>query len=150
MPSFFFLGEVMRKIFLLPISFSFLLIVGCSSSNVQTKDEGEIKKEEYVFDAPSGDSTVHPVVVPTSVPKNETVNKFVVQIGAFTIKERADECAALAKKKLSKEIIISYSEELKLYVVQLPAFATKTDAVSVRDELWKTKDFKDAFIVIIP
>jgi len=137
----------MRKIFLFLISFSFLLMIGCSSSNEQTKDDSEIQKEEYVFDASAVDSTVHPVVVQTAIPKNEAINKFVVQIGAFTTKEHADERAAFAKKKLSKEIIVSYSEEFKLYVVQLLPFATKAEAVSVRNELWKTKDFKDAFIV---
>jgi len=122
-------------------------MIGCSSSNEQTKDDSEIQKEEYVFDASAVDSTVHPVVVQTAIPKNEAINKFVVQIGAFTTKEHADERAAFAKKKLSKEIIVSYSEEFKLYVVQLLPFATKAEAVSVRNELWKTKDFKDAFIV---
>lgn len=140
----------MRKIFLLIISFSFLLMIGCSSSNEQTKDEGEIQKEEYVFDSSAIDSTVNPVGVQTDVPVIEPVKKFVVQIGAFFTKERADERAAFAKKKLSKEIIISYSEEFKLYVVQLVPFATKAEAESVRNGLWITKDFKDAFIVVIP
>ncbi|MCK9211256.1 MAG: SPOR domain-containing protein [Ignavibacteriaceae bacterium] len=141
----------MRKIFLLLISFSFLMIIGCASSNEQKKDEGEIQKEEYVFDATAVDSTVNPAVVKTDTSAvNEAVKKFVVQIGAFTTKDRADERAEFAKKKLSREIIISYSEEFKLYVVQLTPFATKAEAESVKKELWKTKDFKDAFIVVLP
>ena len=74
----------------------------------------------------------------------------IVQLGAFTTKTRADERAAFAMKKLSKEIIVSYSDEFKLYVVQLRPFATKDEADQVRNELWKSKDFKDAFIVVIP
>ncbi|MCK9426735.1 MAG: SPOR domain-containing protein [Ignavibacteriaceae bacterium] len=140
----------MRKIFLLLASFSFFLMIGCSSTTEQTKDDGEIQKEEYIFDSSAVDSTVNPVGVKTDIPVSEPVKKFVVQIGAFTTKERADECAALAKKKLSKESIISFSEEFKLYVVQLPPFATKADAESVKKELWKTKDFKDAFIIANP
>ena len=140
----------MRKIFFLLISFSFLLIIGCSSSNEQTKNESEIQKEEYVFDNSAVDSVAHPVEVQKDVPVAESVKKYIVQIGAFTTKERADERAVFAKKKLSKEILISYSEEFKLYVVQLAPFATKADAESVRNELWKSKDFKDAFIVVIP
>ncbi len=142
----------MRKIFLLLISFSFLMITGCASSNEQKKDEGEIQKEEYVFDATAVDSTVNPAAAKadTSTPPNESVKKFIVQIGAFTTKDRADERAEFAKKKLSREIIISYSEEFKLYVVQLTPFATKAEAESVKKELWKTKDFKDAFIVVLP
>jgi cell division septation protein DedD len=127
------------------------MIIGCASSNEQKKDEGEIQKEEYVFDATAVDSTVNPAVVKTDTSAvNEAVKKFVVQIGAFTTKDRADERAEFAKKKLSREIIISYSEEFKLYVVQLTPFATKAEAESVKKELWKTKDFKDAFIVVLP
>lgn len=140
----------MRKIFFLLISFSFLLIIGCSSSNEQTKNESEIQKEEYVFDSSAVKSTSTQVEVHTEAPVTEQTKKFIVQIGAFTTKEHADEFTALARKKLSKEILISYSEEFKLYVVQLAPFATKADAESVRNELWKSKDFKDAFIVVIP
>ena len=143
----------MRKLFLLLISFSIVLIIGCSSSEEQTKDksenENEIQKEEYVFDDAVGDTTI-PAEVKNDTPVIESVKKYIVQLGAFTTKTRADERAAFAKKKLSKEIIVSYSDEFKLYVVQLRPFATKDEADQVRNELWKSKDFKDAFIVVIP
>ena len=143
----------MRKLFLLLISFSIVFLIGCSSSEEQTKDksenENEIQKEEYVFDDAVGDTTI-PAEVKNDTPVTESVKKYIVQLGAFTTKTRADERAAFAKKKLSKEIIVSYSDEFKLYVVQLRPFATKDEADQVRNELWKSKDFKDAFIVVIP
>lgn len=140
----------MYKLFFLLISFSFLLITGCSSSDEQAKDENEIQKEEYVFDASGIDTTATPVEVQKDVPVTQPEKKFIVQIGAFTTKEQADKNAATAKKKLSKEIVVSFSDEFKLFVVQLLPFATKAEAESVRNKLWKTKDFKDAFIVVLP
>ena len=143
----------MRKLFLLLVSISFVFVIGCSSSEEQTKkeNESEIQKEEYVFDAPAIDSTTDQSKVekiPTPVAEPE--KKFVVQIGAFTTKARADERAAFAKKKLAKEIIVSFSDEFKLYVVQLKPFATRAEADLVKNELWNSKDFKDAFIVVNP
>ena len=143
----------MRKLFLLLISFSIVLIIGCSSSEEQTKDksenENEIQKEEYVFDDAVGDTTI-PAEVKNDTPVIESVKKYIVQLGAFTTKTRADERAAFAKKKLSKEIVVSFSEEFKLFVVQLKPFATEAEARTARNELWNSKDFKDAFIVVNP
>jgi len=139
----------MRKL-VLWLSLSSLFLVGCSSTEEQSKDENEIQKEEYVFDASGIDSTASAVLVQPTAPVSEPAKKFIVQLGAFTTKARADERSALAKKKLSKEVIVSYSEEFKLYVVQLPPFATKAEAESVRNVLWNSKDFKDAFIVVNP
>jgi len=132
------------------IPFSFFFVIGCSSSEEQTKEEKEIQKEEYVFDASGVDSTESPSEVLADVPAEQPVKKFSVQLGAFSTKAKADEFVALSKKKLAKELIVSYSEEFKLYVVQLPPFASKAEAESVRNVLWNSKDFKDAFIVVNP
>ncbi len=142
----------MRKFYIVFISVSLVFMLGCSSSDEQTKKENEteIQKEEYVFDASEVDSIPTTPKVEVSVPQTETAKKFIVQIGAFTTKTSADDYAALAKKKLSKEIVVSFSEEFKLYVVQLKPFATKSEAESVRNELWKSKNYKDAFIVVNP
>ena len=142
----------MRNLFFFLISVSFIFVIGCSSSEEQTKKENEteIKKEEYVFDASEVDSVTTQQKTEVPAPQVEPVKKFFVQIGAFTSKASAEENAALAKKRLSKEIVVSFSEEFKLYVVQLKPFATKSEAESVRNELWKSKNYKDAFIVVNP
>lgn len=141
----------MRKLFLLLVSFSVVFYIGCSSSEEQTKNESEneIQKEEYVFDNAVGD-TIIPAEVKIETSVAESVKKYIVQLGAFTTKARADERAAFAKKKLVKEIVVSFSEEFKLYVVQLKPFATEAEARTARNELWNSKDFKDAFIVVTP
>jgi len=123
---------------------------GCSSSSEETKDEKETPKDEYVFDVAKGDTTTVPVEVKEKPHVTETQKKYIVQIGAFTTKVRAEQYAETAKKKLSKDFLVSYSEEFKLFVVQLPPFASKDEAQKVRDVLWKTKDYKDAFIVVLP
>lgn len=145
-------GSVMRNFNIFLCSVFLVFLMGCSSSEEQTKkeNENEIQKEEYVFDASEVDSIPTTPKVEVSAPQTETAKKFVVQIGAFTTKTSADDYAALAKKRLSKEIIVSFSEEFKLYVVQLKPFASKSEAESVRNELWKSKNYKDAFIVVNP
>ena len=142
----------MRKLFLLVILVSFVFLIGCSSSEEQTKkeNESEIQKEEYVFDASEVDSVTTQPKTEVPTPQVEPVKKFIVQIGAFTSKATADENATLAKKRLSKEIVVSFSEEFKLYVVQLKPFETRAEAEAVRNELWKSKNYKDAFIVVNP
>ncbi len=143
----------MRKLFFLLISIAFIFIIGCSSSEEQIKKENksEIQKEEYVFDAPAIDSTIHQSKVDKiPIPAAEPEKKFVVQIGAFTTKARADERAVFAKKKLAREINVAFSDEFKLYLVQLKPFATRVEAESARNELWNSKDFKDAFVVVNP
>lgn len=142
----------MRNFYIFLISVSLVFMLGCSSSDEQTKkeDETEIQKEEYVFDVSEVDSIPTTPKLEVPVPQAETAKKFIVQIGAFTTKTSADDYAALAKKRLSKEIVVSFSEEFKLYVVQLKPFATKSEAESVRNELWKSKNYKDAFIVVNP
>lgn len=142
----------MRNLFFFLISISFVFMIGCSSSEEQTKkeNENEIQKEEYVFDASEVDSVKAQPKTEVSAPQVEPVKKFIVQIGAFTSKASADEYATLAKKRLLKEIVVSFSEEFKLYVVQLKPFGTRAEAEAVRNELWKSKNYKDAFIVVNP
>lgn len=142
----------MRNLFFLLVSASFIFIAGCSSSEEQTKkeNESEIQKEQYVFDASAVDSVTTQPKTEVSAPQVEPVKKFIVQIGAFTSKASADENATLAKKRLSKEIVVSFSDEFKFYVVQLKPFESRAEAEAVRNELWKSKNYKDAFIVVNP
>jgi cell division protein FtsN len=59
-----------------------------------------------------------------------------VQIGAFTTKERAEKFAELSRTKIIKDIIITYSENNNLYLVQLsPFYTSRQEAELIRDEL---------------
>ncbi len=79
---------------------------------------------------------------------NLEVTYYVVQIGAFSTKERAEEFAAESRKKISNKVIVSFDPLLNLYVVQLSThYNSHKDAEDVRNELWKNGEFKDAWIV---
>lgn len=119
------------------------LIAACSGSQ-NTSEEDKV----YVFDEIPKENTV-------DVPKTgeyPSINQtyYVVQIGAFTTKERAEEFVSLCKTKIKNEISISYSEQVKLYVVQLvPFYKSKKEAELVRDELKLNPEFNDAWIVTV-
>jgi cell division septation protein DedD len=106
----------------------------------------------YVFD--------QPITAPTKkeapIDQKKVVNPpsksqfFIVQIGAFTSNERANEFADTVRKVLKYKIDISYSNSVNLYVVQIvPPFATKAEAEIVRNELWKNELFRDAWILTV-
>ena len=70
-------------------------------------------------------------------------------MGAFSTKDKAEKFVSENKSKLTYGTVISYSESVKLFVVQIPGFTTKEEAEKVRNKLWETAVFKDAFIVTL-
>jgi cell division septation protein DedD len=75
------------------------------------------------------------------------LEKFIIQLGAFSSKERADNFVNDNKDKISFPMSIIYKQQSNLYVVQTPPFKERTEAESVRNALWKLISFKDAFII---
>ena len=75
--------------------------------------------------------------------------EFYVQIGAFTSQDRADKFVKENQSKLNYNMDISFSNEVKLWVVRLPVFASREEAEKVRNDLWNSGDFDDAFIVTL-
>jgi cell division protein FtsN len=131
------------KIFpFLVLIFSF---ISCSSSIEETREEGVDKEDTYVFDdAPESESE----------DENESLDSegsyFLIQIGAFTDKQRAEQFADESKKLLGREIKVSYSSDVNLFVVQLnKKFNTKEEAESVRKQIRENEEFKDAWITTI-
>jgi cell division protein FtsN len=143
-----------------------LLIPACSSTKQTTTGTGqkqETKKDSlYVFDqVPQNTSTVKrdTGIAPNNVSFNENQNlsgtSYVVQIGAFTTQERANEFADSSRTKIQYRISVSFNPDVStptgqagLYVVQLTQhYASHDDAEKVRNELWKMNEFKDAWIV---
>lgn len=130
------------------IFFSFIIIslitfIRCSPPQQITSDE-----HIYVFDEQKEDSKI-PVKKDGEYPAiNETY--YVVQIGAFTTKDRAEKFAENSKVKIDREIIITYSESNNLYLVQIsPFFKSRQEAELVRDELKVIPDFSDVWIVTV-
>jgi len=125
-----------------------LFLTACSSS----KDNADLFKTNsadslYVFDS-----------VPIDSIKNENfalltisnVKLYIVQIGAFTTKDKAELFAANSKKKIKYDIDIAFSNSVNLYVVQLkPFYNKKEDAEMVRNKLWTMDDYKDAWILTV-
>lgn len=120
-----------------------LIISSCTPSEETTK-----KEEVYVFDEIPSENTITPPVTGEYPTLAETY--YVVQIGAFTTKDRAESFAAKSRQKLLNEISITYSERVNLYVVQIiPFYKSRQEAEIVRDNLREISDFSDAWIITI-
>ena len=141
----------MKTKFIILFSVVALFISSCSSSEDTTESSKEESQAEvYVFDdvTENEDTTTAVTEQITEQPVVESyITQYFVQVGAFTTKERADQFYKENSSKISYPLNISYSEEVKLFVVQLPPFTTKAEAEKVRNELWQNVIFKDAFIV---
>ena len=134
-----------------------LLFQACSSMqqtsgrDEQKNSSSEKKDSLYVFDeapAPVKDTVKNAGLQPKKELQNTGVTSYLIQIGAYTSKERADEFADLSRKKIQDEITISFKSDVNLYVVQLAEhFTSHEEAEKERNILWKIPEFKDAWIV---
>jgi cell division protein FtsN len=136
-----------------------ILIYGCSLTDETTKDSAK-DVEVYVFDEivksePSEikkdssfipEKVVEKVEVNTSIPEQT----FIVQVGAFTSRERADQFIRENKSKITEQMLIVYRQDVNLYAVQLPAFSKKSDAEEAKNQIGKIAQFKGAFIISSP
>jgi len=148
---------------------SLLLIIGffgCSTSEETTKQTEKKEPDVYIFDDVQKDEVnildtakAVPSVQEVKVEPVETdsvkieqpisTKKFIIQLGAFTTKERAETFINENKSKTELTMSIIYREQIKLYAVQLPQLTTKEEAERTRNNLWQTPSFKDAFIITV-
>ncbi len=144
------------------ISFCSIVLVtflyGCSSSAIEKKAVDKPAKdsvmvfEESAPDTLNKNSEIRAVLEKNNRAKESAASsfKFSIQLGAFSTLEKADNFAIEAKKKSKKELSVAFNEAVKLFVVQVvPAFENRADADALRDHLWKIKEFKDAWIVLV-
>ena len=142
-----------KEIYKILFTIFVLLLTACSSSEEATNNsEAEKQPEIYVFDDVN-DFPEDTIATETEEIKAEklpvdTSPQFFVQVGAFTTRDRAEQFVAENRSKTTYELNIKYSDDVQLYVIQLPSFPTKPEAENVRDEFWRTGVFKDAFIVV--
>jgi len=123
-----------------------MYMTGCSSSQqTQTTDTG--KDSVYVFDSiPDSEQEDIPAIEYPDM----GMTYYVLQIGAFTTKERAKKFAEDSKQLLPFDVKTSFSKQNNLYVVQLSKYYTsRSEAETVRNDLWKNEKFKDAWILTI-
>jgi cell division protein FtsN len=140
----------MRKMKILTgliISMTVLLLPSCSSKEV-TKDNTPKKDTVYVFDQVTPDSVKQSI--PPVVTSSISTPSYVIQIGAFSSREKAESFSEIARKKLNHDFAINYNEYIKLYVVQVtPPYSSRAEAEKVRDEIKQIQDYRDAWIVTI-
>jgi hypothetical protein len=150
-PSLFFIpfkqinkGLRMKTILLSILSiFIVTILISCTSSQQSTGED-----KVYTFDEIPKENTI--AAPKTGEYPNLDQTYYVVQIGAFTTQERADTFAVMVRNKIKNEISITYSDPVKLYVVQItPFYKSKKEAELVRDEIRLNPEFSDAWIVTI-
>ena len=141
----------MKKILylLFPLITAFLLI-SCSSSQETTTTETKAEDSVYVFDEQPVDTATVPMNPEPAVTPPMPGKYFIVQIGAFTTKDKAEDFANKSRVKLDKDIVVIYSNQVNLFVVQLTTpFNSRMEAEAVRNDLWKMPDYKDAWILTV-
>jgi cell division septation protein DedD len=135
---------VKSKIFISFIILFINLFFGCSA--LKQNDDNE--KQVYIFDEVPVDKTIE-------APKNgEYPNLatayFVVQIGAYSTEEKAQSFAEIGRTKTNYKCSVVYSDNLKLYLVQIiPFFKNREEADQVRNNLKQLSEFSDAWIITI-
>ncbi len=134
----------MKEIFLfLLVLFLLTFLASCTTSQESTEED-----KIYVFDEIPKENTIEASKTGEYPNLNQTY--YVVQIGAFTTKEKAESFAEMSKTKIKNEIDITYSDPVKLYVVQItPFYKSKKEAELVRDEIKLNPEFNDAWIVTV-
>lgn len=127
----------------LSILFILTLLIGCTASQDSTEED-----KIYVFDEIPKENTIEAPKTGEYPDINQTY--YVVQIGAFTTKEKAESFAEMSKSKIKNKIDITYSDPVKLYVVQItPFYKSKKEAELVRDEIRLNPEFNDVWIVTV-
>ncbi len=122
------------------------------SQNTEQTNKQAGKDSLYIFDQvpptqPSKETKTPELKQQTEL-QNTYATFYLVQIGAFTTKDRADEFVAKNKVKVQDELKVIFNPTVNLYVVQLAThFSSHEDAEKVRNQLWNDNEFKDAWIV---
>lgn len=143
-----------------------MFAAACSTSQQTAESENQSKPEIYIFDdVEKVDSNIvaedsikteneHPQVldlkqVSDSVDIKQKMTKYIVQVGAFSTKQRADKFVNENQSKLNLRMNITFNNQTNLFVVQLPFFDNRESAENYRNNLWQNPVFKDAFIITI-
>ena len=136
----------MKSLLIMASIISMIYLSACSSSQ-QTQDTNTGQDSIYVFDSvPDSESDeIQSLDYP-----DMGMTYYIVQIGAFTSEERAKSFAEESRQVLPYNVKTSFSRQNNLYVVQISDYYTsRSEAESVRNNLWKNEKFRDAWILTI-
>lgn len=126
-----------------------LFLFGCSSKEV-TKEQSDYVFDVSEFESEEEDNKNNLTVIENQITEQSSVSHYLIQIGAFTTENRAKRFAEKSKKLLNEEIIVSFSDRVNLFVVQLEKkFNNKSEAEIVRDNLKLFPEFQDAWIISV-
>ncbi|HOI30128.1 MAG TPA: SPOR domain-containing protein [Melioribacteraceae bacterium] len=143
----------------------FSLIIGCTASTETTQENREpdfyvfddvekidtVKSEPEAAEKVMSDSTAKAIVDTTVIPAEKEIVpaevKYIIQLGAFSTRERAEQFIIENQSKISFLMNLTQKGPNKLYTVHLSPFKERVEAESVRNTIWKIPVFKDAFIV---
>ncbi len=84
--------------------------------------------------------------LPLPVPATVT-GRCLIQIGAFTTRDRAEKVASAAMKNTGQRFHVSFNRSVNLYAVQTDTFSTREDALKELDLFLNWFDFDGTFIV---
>lgn len=123
-----------------------------AEQQVIDKAKANLKDTIYVFDkvppSPAKETVQENTPIRNYDQQNFLMTYYLVQIGAFKTKEKAEKFARKSMLKIKDKIDITFNPLINLYVVQLNKhYNSHEDAEIVRNELWKMNDFKNAWIV---
>ena len=81
------------------------------------------------------------------LPPKEVERNYIIQIGAFSSKQHAEQFAQESNIILSEDVKVEYDERINLYVVTLSRiFTSRAAAANKRDQLWRYKEYSDAWL----
>ncbi len=149
------------------IAFS-IILTACSATQEISETDKSSEPEIYVFDdvdkidsvSTKQDSStinnINPIPPEEKLPPSTTNDKeqkitakYIVQVGAFSSKERAQRFVNENQYRTNHKMNISFNNQTNLFVVQLPSFNTREEAEEVRNSIWDIPVFKDAFIITV-
>lgn len=125
-----------------------ILLYGCSS--IQKNESSNTSNEAYVFDNVAISDSSNKVQAETNESTEiveEPIEMYIVQIGAFSTQDKAEIFLHKFKDKVKNDLNIHFDEGKGLYVIQLPPFRTREEALKVRDELKTINELEGTFIV---
>ena len=137
----------MKKLTGLIFTFAIILLLPSCTSKEVSKEKTPSKDSVYVFDQVSPDTVKQNLPPPVESSPNKVPN-YIIQLGAFSTKDKAESFAEVAKTKMNYIMIIKLNDVKGLYVVQLsPSFTSRPEAEKVRDQIRQIYEYRDVWIV---
>ncbi len=148
-----------KQIYIFPLLvFLSFLITSCSNTQQTTKNQTEnqtkAKDSLYVFDKVPVDTTKSETqsaeLNSSTTTENISTPYYLVQIGAFSSQDRANNFVDKIQPLLTQKVKITFDQSVNLYVVRLSKiYKTHEEAENAKNDINREPAFKDAWVVTI-